>query len=478
MQSRLVAIIVVVALWMQGSECALAQVDAAGAKGNQATIEYDDFMRKVAANHPLVAQAKAYADLAKNELRAARGGFDPKVGYTRAGKALDSKRYYQVNEVKGVIPVRAGLNLQGGYEYNVGEFVDPERATGGKGLYFVGAELSLGRGLFIDSRRAEVLKGKVGLRVADAMVLAYANKLLLNAAKDYWTWYDAEREFGYLKNGVTLAKQRFDGVKEQVKVGEEAGIDSVEAKILYQDRLNQLKTAQLAKRNAYLKLSTYLWEMGYNAMKVDTAEAAPAFAFTGLPEGFFEEGYAEQVRTKSPELMMARGEIEQLKIDKRLAVEMLKPEIDLKYQLISKDRYSGIDNGAYYANNYRYGATVAMPLLLRKERGKLGQLKTKIVQQELDLRQAERNAENTWQSTRNELVILKEQILRQQDMVRNYEQLREAELIKFSLGESSLFLVNTRENKLLEAQIKLAELEQKWQKARATAYSITGQLLP
>jgi outer membrane protein TolC len=313
--------------------------------------------------------------------------------------------------------------------------------------------------------------------VGDAMVVSYANKLLLNAAKDYWTWYEAEREFGYLKNGVLLAKQRFDGVREQVKVGEEAGIDSVEAKILYQDRLNQLKTAQLEKRNAFLKLSTYLWEVGYNAMKVDTAEGAPLFEFTSLPDGFFDETYAEQVRTKNPELMITRGEIEQLKVDRRLAIEMLKPEIDLKYQVLSKDRYSGIDNGAFYVNNYRYGATVAMPLLLRKERGKLGQLKAKIIQQELDLKQAERNAQNVWETTKNELILLREQIVRQQDMVRNYELLREAEVIKFTLGESSLFLVNTRENKLLEAQIKLASLEQKWQKARAMAFNLTGQLL-
>jgi len=466
--------ILVLALSMQGLDYACAQSKD---KPSDQTMAYEVFMAKVAANHPLVAQAKAYADIARNELREARGSFDPKLGYTRAGKELDSKLYYNVNELKGVIPIRAGLNLLGGYEYNVGEFVDPERATSGKGLYFAGAELSIGRGLFIDQRRADVLKGKVQLRVGDAMVVSYANKLLLNAAKDYWTWYEAEREFGYLKNGVLLAKQRFDGVREQVKVGEEAGIDSVEAKILYQDRLNQLKTAQLEKRNAFLKLSTYLWEVGYNAMKVDTAEGAPLFEFTSLPDGFFDETYAEQVRTKNPELMITRGEIEQLKVDRRLAIEMLKPEIDLKYQVLSKDRYSGIDNGAFYVNNYRYGATVAMPLLLRKERGKLGQLKAKIIQQELDLKQAERNAQNVWETTKNELILLREQIVRQQDMVRNYELLREAEVIKFTLGESSLFLVNTRENKLLEAQIKLASLEQKWQKARAMAFNLTGQLL-
>jgi len=46
-------------------------------------------------------------------------------------------------------------------------------------------------------------------------------------------------------------------------------------------------------------------------------------------------------------------------------------------------------------------------------------------------------------------------------MTQNYSALLEAEKTKFSIGESSVFLLNSRENKLFEAQEKLLETRSK-----------------
>ncbi|SKB43054.1 hypothetical protein [Dyadobacter psychrophilus] len=44
----------------------------------------------------------------------------------------------------------------------------------------------------------------------------------------------------------------------------------------------------------------------------------------------------------------------------------------------------------------------------------------------------------------------------------NYQQLVKAEKMRFSNGESSLFLINSRENKALEARQKLIDLKAKY----------------
>ncbi|WP_221393492.1 hypothetical protein [Dyadobacter sp. NIV53] len=51
----------------------------------------------------------------------------------------------------------------------------------------------------------------------------------------------------------------------------------------------------------------------------------------------------------------------------------------------------------------------------------------------------------------------------------NYQKLVQAEQIRFANGESSLFLINSRENKALEAREKLIELKTKYFQ---TAYSL------
>jgi outer membrane protein TolC len=56
---------------------------------------------------------------------------------------------------------------------------------------------------------------------------------------------------------------------------------------------------------------------------------------------------------------------------------------------------------------------------------------------------------------------LKDQIQLSEGNIGNYETLLNAERQKFDIGESSLFLVNSRENKLINAQLKLIELKAK-----------------
>jgi outer membrane protein TolC len=47
---------------------------------------------------------------------------------------------------------------------------------------------------------------------------------------------------------------------------------------------------------------------------------------------------------------------------------------------------------------------------------------------------------------------------------------------RFELGESSFFLINSRENKYLEAQLKLAKLLSAYQIARTALDWVIGQL--
>ena len=65
----------------------------------------------------------------------------------------------------------------------------------------------------------------------------------------------------------------------------------------------------------------------------------------------------------------------------------------------------------------------------------------------------------------------------QQQAVQSYATLQRGEEIKFSNGESSLFLVNARELKTLEARQKLIELQGKEQKAVANTLWAAGTLI-
>ena len=56
-------------------------------------------------------------------------------------------------------------------------------------------------------------------------------------------------------------------------------------------------------------------------------------------------------------------------------------------------------------------------------------------------------------------------------MVTDYERILEAEELKFQLGESSLFLVNSRESKLIDGQLKAISIQNKFFNTKAKLFN-------
>ena len=83
------------------------------------------------------------------------------------------------------------------------------------------------------------------------------------------------------------------------------------------------------------------------------------------------------------------------------------------------------------------------------------------------LAQKQQEIRNKIIAYQDELANLRQQIQLANEMRDNYARLLAGENEKFLLGESSIFLLNSRENKLIEAQLKLAKLQAEARKAEA-----------
>ncbi len=76
----------------------------------------------------------------------------------------------------------------------------------------------------------------------------------------------------------------------------------------------------------------------------------------------------------------------------------------------------------------------------------------------------------------NQFETLKKQIRTQESALTNYQSLVNAEEKRFENGESSLFLINSREMKSLEAAEKLADLKAYLQKTTFALQASAGIL--
>jgi outer membrane protein TolC len=122
------------------------------------------------------------------------------------------------------------------------------------------------------------------------------------------------------------------------------------------------------------------------------------------------------------------------------------------------------------------GIQFSMPLFLRKARGETKVYKYKISQKELQLQY--KQAEIIYKVSRaeNELQAYQEIIQVQNQSVNDYESLLNGERTLFDLGESSLFMVNSREMKFIKSQLKLNEILKKKNKSQLKIQHAQGIL--
>ena len=72
---------------------------------------------------------------------------------------------------------------------------------------------------------------------------------------------------------------------------------------------------------------------------------------------------------------------------------------------------------------------------------------------------------------------IEQQIKVYTEMTENYARLLAAENRRFELGESSLFIINSREMKLIESQLKLEKLKAEYQIAQIQIEWASGTLI-
>jgi outer membrane protein TolC len=439
------------------------------------TMSLSEFYALVFQYHPVVKNANTLSDIAKAEIRMARGMFDPKLEATFATKKLSDKLYYNNLNPELKIPLWPGPMIKAGNERNIGNFVNPEYQTTDKGLTYAGLMVPLGQGLFIDERRNALNQALLFQNIAEAEQVKLINKILLEAAKAYWDWYFTFGQLKYSKVARQLAEVRYKAVKERSEAGDLAPIDSVEALIFFQDRDIALQLASVEFRNASLYLSTFLWDAEGKPANLNPA-VTPVLNLEQqiiITDDKLEE-LKDAALQNHPELVKINNKMRQVEYDVRLAKEYLKPLLNVNYNLLSNN-YVNFSEANLLQNNYKAGIDFSFPLLLRKERGKFLSIKTKALQLQFEKSDLQRQIENDILMAYNEMKTLEGLLIQQEKMVNNYNILRNGELKKFENGESSLFLVNSRELKLVEAQIKLQSLRAKYQKERAMLYWAAGK---
>jgi outer membrane protein TolC len=424
---------------------------------SQTTFSDKQFFEIVLKNHPLAKQAQLQTQFGEKEILYAQGGFDPKIFTHTLQKNFNSTSYYNLIHSGLKIPTWYGLEFKGGFESNQGAFLNPEEKTPSSGLVYAGASVNLGKGLFIDQRRAELFKAKVYYQSTFFEQKLQLNELIYESGYAYWNWFLSYHSMIILDEAFQLANIRYDAVKRTAELGDRPEIDVVEAGLQVQNRESMLKNYEAEYKGSGFKISTFLWNEQQVPLDLDSLttpvkiEILEKDSVTLLSNQEIDTALANH-----PYIQVTNFKIKGLEIERKLKKEQLKPELAVNYNFLNQP----IQNNPFAnlsMNNYKWGLTFEMPILLRKERGDLAKTNLKLKEEQFNLENSKAYVEykirNACVDYNNALV----QVEIFQKTVVDTKRLLDAEKAMFESGESSLFLINARELAYIQAKLKWVE---------------------
>ncbi len=437
----------------------------------------DNLYDLILQNHPTAKQVELLSEVARQEIRLARGNFDPKLEAQVASKQLNGKDYYDIFNSSLKLPTFIPVDPTIGIDRNKGIYLNPERYIDNEFNYrqfYAGVSIPLGRGLFTDERRTTLRQAELLKEMTEAEQVNIINRILLDAAKNYWDWYYAYYNYLLLNQSVRIAEEIFSRVKTNYTFGEAAVIDTIQAKITWQQRIIDQQEAFMNYRNSGLELSNMLWDSLGHPLDLDLTWAPVLVTDPGSLTAEKLKELADHARTNHPELKKIDVKIMQLETERRLAAEYLKPQLNLNYYVINQPVKPDGDFSFIADDNYKLGIDFSFPLFLRKERSELALAKLKISNTRFEQSLAERQIINDLTRIYNELTNLQSIMTNQKQMVESYERLLEAELVNLEQGESDLFKINVQQEKLIESQSKWLKLLADNEKKKAQLYWAAG----
>ena len=441
---------------------------------NPKELSYAEFLGYIKKYHPLVKSANIQISAAQANLMMARGSFDPKIEVDFEQKQFKDKEYYSILNSSFKIPTWYGIEIKAGFDNNDGVYLNPQNTLPNQGLTSLGIAIPVAQGLLINPRMADLRKAKVQLKLSQAERNLECVQVIYDASIAYFNWKRNFSEFKLYQQYLANANIRYKGVSKLIEQGDKPAIDSTEAGIVVRNRMLSLEESKLKLAKAKLELSNFLWLENNIPVELQDDIIPEENLDINIKQTLLINNLmSENISLENhPKINALNSKIEMLDIERKLKANMLLPRIDLAYSYLSEPSY--FEN--YRFQDYKIGVNFYFPLFLRKERGSLQLAKYKLQDTQFDLDLERVQLKNKIKAQQTEIKSLDKQRELIEQLVKGNKVMLESEERLFTFGESSIFLINSRENNLVASQLSKLAVENRYFESNASLFRVMGIL--
>jgi outer membrane protein TolC len=421
------------------------------------TLNLYDLLQKITQTHPILIASQAQIKSAQADYLSAQGAYD--LEWTAQTKTTPlspkSEWGYQDTQLSQLTQL-GGLSFFGGYSKTLGgvPVYAQDLKTKDLGELNMGLNLPILQGRKIDEFRAKLAQNEIKIDLANTDMNATLLKLYLSTAKSYWKWITSAHKMYIDQRLLDMALERALQIEQRVKEGDAAPIEGIENAQAVLKRKGNLIKSQQALRYAAYDLSLYLRD-DTGKMILPSEDIVPVF----IPDANLKlnttllEDQQYAVQTK-PSIIKQELYLKILEIDLDLADNQLLPKLDLSVQA-----YQGMDSQKAVSESTEMQAALKfkLPIQRRKAQGASAKARAELDRLKADLQFQKDLLYTEVADARISLETSIQRIILAEQELDFAMQVEEAERTKLKLGDSSLFVLNLREQSTADAGIRLIE---------------------
>lgn len=421
--------------------------------------------------YPLIEAAQRDLQVAEGELQTARGAFDPVVRARGDGAPLG---YYQSGRVDLYVETPTpwwGTTFFGGYRASFGKFADYDGKleTNQYGELRGGVQVPLWRNGPIDRRRANIARAEIGRGSASAGVTQQRIESLRIGSLRYWDWLAAGLRYRTANALLALATTRDEQMAVRVQRGDLANIERTDNRRALLQRRGLAVLAERGQKQAAIELSLYLRGSDGTPQVVEPARLPGDFPRP--PSGGIDTSPAridrdvEWALQKRPEIERLRLAREQQRVERDWARNQQAPAIDAQ-MAVSQDFGPGSDTRS--PTVLEGSLVIDIPTINRAARGRVAAAQAAMARIDAQLRLQRDRIGAEVRDMLSALSAAAERVRLAVDEVRTAREVEVAERERFALGDSTLFVVNLREQATFEAALREIDALADFQRALTT----------
>jgi outer membrane protein, heavy metal efflux system len=472
---RTLALLIGFGVWQfANSASALAQPIPAPNGPTTTPLSLSQVLESVERSFPLLSAAKVELDVAAAETLSAVGGFDA-TWKTRVSAVPVG--YYDGFRIDSTLerPVDLwGASAFAGWRLGTGKFAsyDGKLQTLEFGEFRAGVNVPLVRNGPIDRRRATIGRAELGQEVAKLTVTEQKILYRRNAAIRYWNWVASGKRLEVANQLLRMVLDRDTGITTRVAKGDLPAVEQVDNARAIAQRRGQVASATRALEQASIELGLYFR---------DTAGNPQLPSKDALPQDFpafvaqVSVGDVAAALARRPEAKRLGLQAQQQSIEERYARNQLQIGVDLQ-AAVSQDLGRSIAARPDLQQTVlELSLLVDIPIETRQFRGRRDSAAAATRRLTLQQQFAYDRIRADVRDAQSALHAVLQRYNAAAEEAKLAEQLEEAERTRFNQGDSTMLILNLREQQAAEAEIREIDARADYWRTLADAAAARGE---